>query len=74
MDNILMDMIIFIENNKVVDGLYIAWICKSGWCYILHDTYLKHPKKYNKIQKQMLKMDKAMATYYFQVVEGKVII
>ena len=74
MADILMNMIKFIENNKVDNGLYIAWICKRGWCYILHDTYLKHSKKYNKIQKQMLKMDEYMVTYYFQVSDGKVII
>lgn len=74
MDNILMDMVKFIESNNIKDGLYISWVCKKGWCYILHDQYLKHTTKYNKIQKTMIKLDVSLTTYYFQIIDGKVII
>lgn len=73
-DKSLMDMIVFIEKNKIPDGLYICWYSYNGWCYILNDTYTKHHKKYDKIYNQMCKLSTYVMTCFIQVKEGKVII
>ena len=73
-DKSLMDMVIFIEKNKIPDGLYICWYSSCGWCYILSNTYEKHPKKYNKLYNQMCKLSKDVLTCFIQIEEGKVII
>lgn len=73
-DKSLMDMIAFIEKNKIPDGVYICWYSYNGWCYILNDSYTKHQKKYNKIYNQMCKLSKCVMTCFIQVKESKVII